>query len=107
MMESVVSEEGTAPRARIPGYRVAGKTGTAQMFDTSCGCMRGYVASFIGLAPADKPQLVVAVALTKPKNGHYGGVLAAPVFKKVMTAALEQMRIPPTGAKAPKMKLTW
>ena len=75
MLESVVSEEGTAPMAEIPGYRVAGKTGTANRVDDSCGCYRGYTASFIGFAPADKPALVVAVTLQDPKNGHYGGML--------------------------------
>lgn len=107
MMESVVSDEGTAPKAKIPGYRVAGKTGTAQVWNQSCGCWKGYVASFIGFAPADNPELVVAVNLVKPKNGHYGGVLAAPVFKKVMTVALEQLHLPATGKKSPKLPLTW
>jgi cell division protein FtsI (penicillin-binding protein 3) len=93
--------------ARIPGYRIAGKTGTAQLSDPSCGCYRGYVASFVGMAPADNPELVVAVSLVKPTKGHYGGILAGPVFKKVMNFALQQLRIPPTGAKSPKMKLTW
>jgi cell division protein FtsI (penicillin-binding protein 3) len=107
MMETVVSTDGTAPLARIPGYRVAGKTGTAQAFDASCGCYRGYVASFIGMAPADAPEIVVAVTLVQPRNGYYGGTLAAPVFKTVMSYALQQLRIPPTGSKPKKMKLTW
>ena len=107
MLESVVSDEGTAPMARIPGYRVAGKTGTAQLVDPACHCYRGYVASFIGMAPADDPRLVVAVNLTNPKNGHYGGVLGGPVFKQVMTFALQQLRIPPTGTPSPRLKTTW
>ncbi len=100
MLESVVSAEGTAPNAAIAGYRVAGKTGTANRIDDSCGCYRGYTASFIGIAPADNPSLVVAVFLQNPRNGHYGGVLAGPVFKRVMTFALQQERIPPTGSRA-------
>ncbi|MEY2635315.1 MAG: hypothetical protein RIS75_1255 [Actinomycetota bacterium] len=107
MLESVVSDQGTAPMARIPGYRIAGKTGTAQYSDPSCGCYKGYVASFIGLAPADNPELVVAVSLVKPTKGRYGGLLAGPVFKKVMSFSLQQLKIPPTGSKSPKMKLTW
>ena len=107
MMETVVSADGTAPLARIPGYRVAGKTGTAQAFDASCGCYRGYVASFIGMAPADAPEIVIAVTIEQPKNGYYGGSLAAPVFKTVMSYTLQQLRIPPTGSKPKKMKLTW
>lgn len=107
MMESVVSDEGTAPQAKIPGYRVAGKTGTAQVWNSEIGDWKGYIASFIGFAPADNPELVVAVNLVKPKNGHYGGVLAAPVFKKVMTVALEKFALPATDKKSPKLALTW
>jgi cell division protein FtsI (penicillin-binding protein 3) len=107
MLEGVVSSEGTAPQAAIPGYRVAGKTGTAQRVDQSCHCYRGYVSSFIGMAPADSPKLVVAVSLSNPKRGKYGSVLAAPVFKQVMTFALQQLRIPPTGTTARHLKLTW
>lgn len=107
MMESVVSDEGTAPMAQIPGYRVAGKTGTAQVWNQELNDWKGYVASFIGFAPADNPELVVAVNLVKPKNGHFGGVLAGPVFKKVMTFALQQLRLPSTNQKSPKMQLTW
>ncbi|MFN8076332.1 MAG: penicillin-binding protein 2 [Kineosporiaceae bacterium] len=107
ILESVVSEEGTAESAQIPGYRVAGKTGTAQAVDTQCGCYRGYTASFIGYAPADDPRLVVSVVLQRPVNGHYGGTVAAPVFKEVMSYALAQEAVPPTGRKAPAVKLTW
>ncbi|CAB4848914.1 unannotated protein [freshwater metagenome] len=107
MLESVVSEDGTAPMAAIPGYRVAGKTGTADRIDDTCGCYLGYTASFIGLAPADKPTLVVAVFLQNPRNGHFGGVLAGPVFKTVMTYALQQLRIPPTGVMRPRIPVTW
>jgi cell division protein FtsI (penicillin-binding protein 3) len=107
MMEAVVSDQGTAPQAEIPGYRVAGKTGTAQRVDPSCGCYRGYTASFIGMAPADKPALVVSVTLQRPVYGHYGGMLGGPVFKRVMSFALQAQGIPPTGRKPPKMTLTW
>lgn len=107
MMEAVVSSQGTAPEAEIPGYRVAGKTGTAQRVDPSCGCYRGYTASFIGFAPADKPALVVSVTLQRPVYGHYGGMLGGPVFKRVMSFALQAEGIPPTGRKPPHMKTTW
>ena len=105
MLEGAVSDEGTAPEARIAGYRVAGKTGTAQRYDDACGCYRGYTGSFIGLAPADAPQLVVAVTLQRPVNGYYGGVVAAPVFREIMTYALQSLQIPPTGAKSPSIRL--
>jgi cell division protein FtsI (penicillin-binding protein 3) len=106
MMENVVSNDGTAAAATIPGYRVAGKTGTANAPDGNGG-YRGYTTSFIGMAPADDPQVVVAVVLQRPTNGHYGGVVAAPVFQQVMTDALNELEITPTGTDAPRMPLTW
>ncbi|MFM1796890.1 MAG: hypothetical protein RL733_671 [Actinomycetota bacterium] len=98
IMESVVSPTGTAPTAAIPGYRVAGKTGTAQRVDDSCGCYRGYTASFIGFAPADQPEFVVSVTIQDPKGLHWGGYLGGPVFKKVMSFVLKDQHIPPTPA---------
>ena len=106
-MEGVVSDRGTAPQAQIPGYRVAGKTGTANRVDPTCGCYRGYTASFIGFAPADHPALVVSVTLQDPVNGHFGGLLAGPVFKRVMSYSLAHLGIPPTGTKPPQLRLTW
>jgi cell division protein FtsI (penicillin-binding protein 3) len=97
MMESVVSSHGTAPSAAIPGYRVAGKTGTATRYDDKCGCYSGYTASFIGFAPADAPAFVINVTIQDPKGGHYGGALGGPVFKKVMTFVLQSRHIAPTG----------
>ncbi|HEX6919724.1 MAG TPA: penicillin-binding protein 2 [Actinomycetes bacterium] len=105
MMETVLGEGGTAPLARVPGYRVAGKTGTAQRFNPSCGCYRGYTMSFIGLAPVDKPRLVVAVTLQAPKSGIGGGSTAGPVFRDVMSFALQSRRVPPTGTKPPGLRL--
>jgi cell division protein FtsI (penicillin-binding protein 3) len=106
MLESVVSD-GTAPMAAIAGYRVGGKTGTAQEYKESCGCYSGVVASFIGMAPADAPRLVVAVSIMNPRVGRYGGELGGPVFKRVMTYALQAMQIPPTGKQSPTLPLTW
>jgi cell division protein FtsI (penicillin-binding protein 3) len=105
MLEGVVSNDGTAPAAKIPGYRVAGKTGTAQRFDPTCGCYRGFTASFIGMAPADAPRLVVAVTLQRPVRGHFGGAVAAPIFQQIMSYALARLDIPPTGTKSPKVRL--
>jgi len=107
MMEGVVSDRGTAPQAQIPGYRVAGKTGTANRVDPTCGCYRGYTASFIGFAPADHPALVISVTLQNPVNGHFGGLLAGPVFKRVMSYSLAHLGIPPTGTQPPHLRLTW
>lgn len=116
MMESVVSANGTAPEAAIPGYRVAGKTGTAQRVDETCHCYRGYTASFIGFAPADAPRYVISVTIQGPQGIHWGGTLGGPVFKKVMSFVLQSRHVSPTntrvfpyplnGAQVAKMRTT-
>jgi cell division protein FtsI (penicillin-binding protein 3) len=97
LLEQVTTTNGTGVLAQIPGYRVAGKTGTASRIDPSTGRYSGYVASFVGFAPADKPSLVVLVTLDNPQSSIYGGSVAAPVFAKIMSFALASMRVPPTG----------
>ena len=104
MLEFVVGDGGTARQAKIPGYRVAGKTGTADRVGEN-GRYSGKTASFIGFAPADKPEFVVAVILQNPIRGYFGGATAGPVFKDVMTYALQEFGIPPTGTPLPVMKL--
>lgn len=106
MMESVVTKDGTAPTAAIAGYRVAGKTGTASRFNTSCKCYSGYTASFIGFAPADQPKYVVSVTIQDPQGLHWGGALAGPVFKKVMSFVLQSERVQPTPASNTVFSLT-
>lgn len=106
MMESVVSSNGTAPAAAISGYRIAGKTGTANRFNAVCKCYSGYTASFIGFAPADQPKFVISVTIQDPKGMHWGGVLAGPVFKKVMSFVLQSERVQPTTAPVTTFKLT-
>jgi cell division protein FtsI (penicillin-binding protein 3) len=103
MMESVVSANGTAPSAAIPGYRIAGKTGTAQR--SVNGRYSGYTASFIGFAPADKPRYVISVTIQAPQGMHWGGVLGGPVFKEVMSYVLEAKHIPPTNTKVNPLPL--
>jgi cell division protein FtsI (penicillin-binding protein 3) len=96
MMELVTRGEGTAPMARVSGYRVAGKTGTAHKFVDGSYDGRQYISSFVGLAPASDPRLVVAVLLDEPSSRrYYGGLVAAPVFSKVMAGALRFMAVPP------------
>jgi cell division protein FtsI (penicillin-binding protein 3) len=106
MLESVVSANGTAPEAAIPGYRVAGKTGTAMRIDEKCGCYKGYTASFIGFAPADAPKYVVSVTIQDPQGLHWGGSLGGPVFKQVMSFVLQSRHIPPTPTKTVTYPLT-
>jgi cell division protein FtsI (penicillin-binding protein 3) len=107
MLEQVTTTNGTAPAAAVQGYRVAGKTGTAYRIDPTCGCRyNGYVASFIGFAPADNPKVVIAVVLDNPKTSYFGGTAAAPVFQKVMTFALATLGVPPSTSPAPSLPLT-
>jgi len=106
MLESVVSAQGTAPNAAIPGYRVAGKTGTANRYNNACSCYSGYTASFIGFAPADAPRYVISVTIQDPKGVHYGGLLGGPVFKKVMTFVLQTEHVAPTGTTVMPVALT-
>ncbi|MDX6274539.1 MAG: hypothetical protein QOJ92_1749 [Frankiales bacterium] len=107
MLEAVTSDNGTAPAARINGYRVAGKTGTSQRVDSACGCYRGYTSSFVGFAPADDPQLLVEVVLQAPVRGHFGGTVAAPVFHDVMAFALQSRQIVPTLTQPPVLRLSY
>ena len=106
MMESVVSGNGTAPTAAIPGYRVAGKTGTAERYNDSCRCYSGYTASFIGFAPADKPAYVISVTIQNPQGMHWGGALGGPVFKEVMSFVLQSRHISPTQTNMKPVALT-
>lgn len=95
MMQGVVTKDGSAPKAAVPGYDVAGKTSTAERYDSVKGGYDGVTAGFIGMAPAKDPQLIVSVTLQRPQAGTFGGDLAAPVFSKVMAEALRQRKIPP------------
>jgi cell division protein FtsI (penicillin-binding protein 3) len=95
MLELAVQPGGTAPRARIMGWRVAGKTGTAHKQENGGYAADKYIASFVGLAPASDPRLVVAVMIDEPTDGQYfGGVVAAPVFAEVMRGALRSLGVP-------------
>jgi len=101
MLEMAVQPGGTAPKAQIPGYRVAGKTGTAHKLDGGRYTNR-YVSSFVGFAPVSDPRLIVAVMIDEPSSGkHYGGEVAAPVFSQVMAGALRTLGVMPDGALKP------
>lgn len=109
MMEAVTNKGGTAPNTAIPGYRVAGKTGTAWRVNPTTG---RYVhgentVSFMGFAPADKPRFLTYVVLDKPAGGGTGSGMAGPVFRSIMMTALERYGVPPTGSTAPKTPLRW
>lgn len=101
MLESVVSAEGTAKEAEVPGFNIAGKTGTSNRY-TGSG---GYTSSFVGYAPADDPQFVMGVFIVNSKKSIYGGFNAGPVFSKVMSYALQKYGIAPSGAAANEFPL--
>ncbi|MGW4906807.1 peptidoglycan D,D-transpeptidase FtsI family protein [Streptomyces sp. NPDC004270] len=109
MLESVVDDEqGTGAKAAIPGYNVAGKTGTANRVDPATGRYRGYTSSFAGFAPADNPRITVYCAIQNATAGSYfGGQICGPIYKQVMEFALKTLQIPPTGAKAAKLPVDY
>jgi cell division protein FtsI (penicillin-binding protein 3) len=107
MMEAVTSEGGTALQAAIPGYRIAGKTGTAQETGDDCSGYCKWATSFAGFAPADNPRFVTYVVLQNPTNGRGGGFQGGPVFRDVMSYALQKYVVPPTGVKAPAVPIKW
>ncbi|GGX41389.1 peptidoglycan D,D-transpeptidase FtsI family protein [Undibacterium squillarum] len=98
MMESVTQPGGTATQARIPGYRVAGKTGTAHKLEGG-RYVNKYVADFVGFAPVSKPRVIVAVMIDEPTvGGHYGGVVAAPVFAAITANVLRSLNVTPDSS---------
>ncbi|MGY1603454.1 peptidoglycan D,D-transpeptidase FtsI family protein [Geodermatophilus sp. SYSU D00815] len=107
MLEAVVGPGGTAPLAQVEGFRVAGKTGTAQRPNPETGGYDGggYITTFVGFAPADDPQYVVAVDLERPTSSAEGGQVAAPVFADVMRYALTAGGVVPSGTPRPDFRL--
>jgi cell division protein FtsI (penicillin-binding protein 3) len=108
MLEAVVGPGGTAPLGQIEGFRVAGKTGTAQRPNPETGGYEGggYVTTFVGFAPADDPQYVVAVNMERPTSSAEGGQVAAPVFHDIMSYALTAGGVVPSGTPRPEFRLT-
>ncbi|MBD0708499.1 MULTISPECIES: peptidoglycan D,D-transpeptidase FtsI family protein [unclassified Streptomyces] len=108
MLESVVGGEGTGVKAAIPGYRVAGKTGTANRVDPELGRYKGYTASFAGFAPSDDPQITVYCAIQNPTSGSYfGGQICGPIYKQVMEFSLKTLHVAPTGNPPGRLPVTF
>ena len=96
MLESVVSAEGTAPKAAVPGYRVSGKTGTVKKLGPDGYKGKIYRSLFAGMAPASDPRLVLVVMVDEPRGkSYYGGSVAGPVFSEILTQALRLLNVPP------------
>jgi cell division protein FtsI/penicillin-binding protein 2 len=93
-LKTVTTSEGTAPKAAMEHYTVAGKTGTAQKVESGV-YVRRYVSSFIGFFPADHPEVCISVVLDDPKHGYYGGQAAAPIFKKIAEGVAQYLNIRP------------
>lgn len=106
MLEHVVVS-GTAGNADVPGYRVGGKTGTAQAPAAEGGGYDGYTASFVGVAPVDNPRIAVSVTLQRPREGYYGGQSAAPVFSDVTGFALRHLRVPLSTGEPSDTPMEW
>jgi len=106
-MEEVVAPDGTGYRAAVPGYRIAGKTGTTQKFTAGGYSEDRYTAIFAGLAPASNPRLAVVVVIDEPNNGeYYGGKVAAPVFSNIVAGAARILAIPPDDLRERQGSLT-
>jgi cell division protein FtsI (penicillin-binding protein 3) len=96
MLETVVGREGTAQKAQVPRYRVGGKTGTVRKAIAGGYSRQDYLALFAGMAPISRPRLVLVVVIHEPRGkSYYGGQVAAPVFARVMEAALRLLNVPP------------
>ena len=104
MMENVVS---TAKGRPIPDYRMGGKTGTAQRVDPQCHCYRGYISSFIAVAPIEKPRILTYVVINQPTNGHTGTEVAQPAARQLMSVALPRYGVQPSTDKARKEPLEY
>jgi cell division protein FtsI/penicillin-binding protein 2 len=95
MLRGVVSDQGTAELAAIPGYAVAGKTGTAQKPGPHGYIPGAYVATFVGMVPASRPRLLVLVTIDEPRGQIYGGLVAAPAFEQIASFDLQYLEVPP------------
>ena len=106
MLENVYTQGWLVDQWNIPGYRVAAKTGTAQVPDGNGGYLSGYLVSVSGFAPADDPQFVVSVSIMNPVKMN-SSAASAPVFQQVMSQVLKKYRTVPSGAPAPELPATW
>ena len=95
MLERATSSSGTGKKAQVDGFRIAGKTGTAQKAENGGYSKDKYIASFVGIAPIDKPRFVIAVMVDEPKGVRTGGQVAAPIFSKIAGDALRRLQMSP------------
>ena len=99
MLERASSSFGTGVKAQVDGFRIAGKTGTAQKAENGGYSKNRYIASFVGIAPLDNPRFVIAVMVDEPKGVRTGGQVAAPIFSKIASDALTRLQMSPNQPK--------
>ncbi|MDR1388103.1 MAG: penicillin-binding protein 2 [Propionibacteriaceae bacterium] len=107
LMESVVASSVGRSRFPIEGYRTAAKSGTAERYDEDCACYRGYVASFVGVAPAEDPEILTYVVLDDPQGAIQGSQVAYPVYRDVMRVALPRFGAPVSTTAPPDFEINW
>ena len=107
MMESVVASKVGVSRFPIEGYRTADKSGTAERIDSTCKCYKGYVASFVGVAPVEDPSILVYIVVDQPQGAIQGSQVAAPAYKDIMRIALQRYGVLPSSTPAPVKPIQW
>ena len=107
LMQAVIDSDNGQQNLKLDRYTSGGKTGTAQRADTSCGCYRGYVTSFVGFAPLDDPQILTYVVISNPRVGDTGTVTAAPVYRDIMNFALPRYSVAPDAKPHKPLPIQW
>ena len=106
-MQAVTDSHNGQKKLQLDGWDSGGKTGTAQLANAKCGCYKGYVTSYVGVAPIEDPQLLTYVVVTDPKHGDSGTSVSAPVVKSVLQYALPRYSIPQTTTKHKVKPIEW
>jgi cell division protein FtsI (penicillin-binding protein 3) len=107
ILTSVTDKDGTGFNAALEGYKVCGKTGTAQKTDESGRYAKGrYISSFVGFVPAENPEVAILVMVDEPTRNHYGGIVSAPAFKKIAQETLTYMNVQPKNREAGKLRVS-
>ncbi|MDP3285350.1 MAG: penicillin-binding transpeptidase domain-containing protein, partial [Desulfobacterales bacterium] len=107
ILMSVITKEGTGFNAALGGYTVCGKTGTAQKINEKGEYAKGkYIASFVGFAPVENPEIAILVILDEPMKNHYGGIVAAPAFSKIAQETLTYLNVPPKNRKTDRLTVS-
>ncbi|HEY5820896.1 MAG TPA: penicillin-binding protein 2 [Propionibacteriaceae bacterium] len=107
LMQAVIDSPNGQKNLKLDAYQTGGKTGTAQRADTTCGCYKGYVTSFVGVAPIDDPQILTYVVMSDPKRGDTGSGTAAPVYRDIMNQALPRYSVPPNTKAHKPLPIEW